>query len=305
MIKESDLVRYEALFRKDYATAASQMQANDLWGVLATLATEIMSTNGSESYRWFGELPEFTEWIGDRKISDLKDYDYTLKNKDFQAAVKIFKDDLDDDHLGMIQTQIKGLPAGALTKWGKLVHDLLIKGTTAKAFDGVAFFSAATGNRKFSNLFTGTISAASPTLTQVQKDIMTVRSGMMMYKDANGSPIGIYPDTFVVPPQLEYLFRQAIDSQSDGSVANSGTINPIKSVGTVVVDPGLTDVNDFYALCTKYAVGPFIRQNRQAVETQLYDDTSRTKCYVFGADFRGNAGYAFPCLAAKSVSAIA
>lgn len=303
MVKGTDLVRYEGLFRKEYAEAAAKIMVKNAYAGLVSIASEIPSSKGVEDYRWFGELPQFTEWFGDRKIGDLKDYHYYLNNKHFESAVKIDSDELDDDNLGMILTRVRALPAGVPVKWGKLIHEALINGTSEKAFDGVAFFSAASGDRKFSNLLTGSISAATPTLAQVVADIEVARSSMAAYTDANGDAMGIVPDTFVVPPQLEGLFRQALESQSvDG---NSGTLNPIKGAGRVVVDPALTDKNDFYALATEgYEVGALIMQKRQEVETALLDYTKVNKTVVFGADFRGAVGYGFPCLAAKVVSSV-
>ena len=73
----------------------------------------------------------------------------------------------------------------------------------------------------------------------------------------------------------------------------------------VIVDPGLTDANDFYALATKYSVGPFVKQKRKAVETFLDDkNVNINRKLIFGASFRGNVGYGLPILAAKVVSAV-
>lgn len=305
MVKGTDLVRYEALFRREYANAAAEIDRTNLWSQLATIGTELPSAGAGEDYRWFGSLPEFEEWIGDRNLSDLAEYDYTIKNRDFQAAVKIFKNDLDDDHLGMIMTRVRDLPGGVERKWGKLMHELLVNGTTAKAFDGVAFFSDASGSRVNDNLLAGTISAGTPTLAQVEADIDTVRTAMAAFKNENGEALGIIPDTYIVHPKLERLFKTVFESSAGVSGANSGVANWAKGAGRVIVDPSLTDVNDFYALCTTYSVGPFVRQKRQDVETVLDDSqVNINKAYFFGADFRGNAGYAFPILAAKVVSSV-
>jgi len=306
MVKGSDLVRYEALFRKEYAMAAAAIDRTNLWALLATIGTPLPSTGVGNDYRWFGSLPEFEEWVGDRNLSDLSEYNYTILNKDFQAAVRIDKNDLNDDSLGMIMTRIRDLPTGVERKWGKLMHELLINGTTNKAFDGVAFFSDVSGVRLNDNLLAGTISAGTPTIGQVEADIDTVRTAMAAFKNENGEPLGIMPDVYIVHPKLERFFKMVFESTSAVSGSNSGVANWANGMGRVIVDPALTDVNDFYALCTSYSVGPFVKQNRQNVETVL-DDTqvNINKAYFFGADFRGNAGYAFPILAAKVVSAVA
>ena len=175
------------------------------------------------------------------------------------------------------------------------------------AFDGIAFFSDVSGVRINDNLLAGTISAGTPTLAQIAADIRTCRNSMLGFKDSRGEIIGIMPDTFVVPPNLEMGFMQLMTSNSDPSLTNSGTVNPFKNwVKRIVVDPGLTDLNDFYALSTSYSVGPFVRQQRSGVETFL-DETGRNVNgrLIFGAKFRGNVGYGLPILAAKVVSAVA
>jgi phage major head subunit gpT-like protein len=306
MIRDMDIVRYQNVFRLEYEKASQQIADTNLWAALATLGTEIPSTGESEDYRWLADTPEFDEWVGDINMDDLGEYEFNIKNKDFSAAVKIYRNEIEDDKLDIIMPRVRGMPAGEGRKWGKLIHSLLTGGTTALAFDGVAFFSDASGNRLNDNLLAGTISAATPTLAQVEADIDTVRNAMAAFKNSRSEIVGIVPDTFVVPAKLEKFFRQLQTSAADPSAGNSGVSNPYSGfIKRIVVDPGLTDANDFYALCTTYSVGPFVRQKRQAVETVL--DASHVninKTLFFQANFRGNAGYGLPILAAKVVSSV-
>lgn len=303
----NNLTRYETGFNKAFAEASRELNRSTLWSQLALVGSRIPTAKGVEDYRWLGALPQFSRWVGERKIDTLKDYHYFLENHVFQAAVQIDSDDLADDTFNLYRDQVAALPLGVENQWGELVDELLKNGTSAKAFDGVAFFASASGERKFTNLLTGTISAGSPTLDQVKADVSKVRSAMAQFKDANGKALGIVPDTFVVHPDLEILFKQLFRSTADvSSNKNAGVFNPFEGMGRVVVDPGLSDVNDFYALSTAgWAVGPLIRQEREAVRTELFDDHFTNRRFIFGAEFRGNAGYGFPQLAAKVVSSVA
>jgi phage major head subunit gpT-like protein len=304
MITNTDLVRYEKVFKLEYEKASRELADNTVWNELAALGTEITSDGAEEDYRWLGDLPEFAELVGDIDLDDLGDYTYTIKNKDFGAAVKVRKNELEDDKMDIIRPRISGLPAGERRKWGKLIHDLIVNGHTNKAFDGVAFFSDASGVRLNDNLLAGTISAGTPTLAQVAADIKTVRAAGMKFKNTRGEVVGVVFDNFVVPPDLEILFRQLQTSSADPTTSNSGTANPYRGlIKSVIVDPGLTDTNDFYAFASGYSVGPFVRQKRRAVETVLDStDINKNGTCFFKADFRGNVGYGLPILAAKVVS---
>lgn len=297
-LRQNELLRYETGFNKAFAEGAEDVGRSTLWGQLARVPTRIPSSKGVEDYRWLSNVPEFTEWVGERKIDSLKDYHYFIQNENFQASVQISEDDLDDDSFGLYASQVKALPSGVETKWGKLVHKLLASGKSAKAFDDVAFFSAATGDRKFSNLLTGTMVATAPTLEQVRADVNSVRVAMAQFKDGRGEPLGIVPDVFIVHPAAELLFRQLFASTADVSKGNSGVANPFQSAGAVIVDPGIDKASTFYALATRgYSVGAIVRQERDHVAAELFDDHFMHKRYIYGADFRGNVGYGFPQLA--------
>jgi phage major head subunit gpT-like protein len=306
MVKGMSIVALQTLFRKEYNAAVAEYANTNAWDAVADIGTEIPSTGPSEDYRWLQEMPEFDKWIGDLNAADLAEYKFSITNEPFAAAVGVHVDELDDDRDGVILTRIRSMAGGEKRKWGKLIHDLMVAGTSGLAFDGIAFFSDATGARVNDNLLAGTISAATPTLAQIAADLRTVRNAMLGFKDSRGEIVGISPDTFVVPPNLEMGFMQLMTSNSDPSLTNAGTVNPYKSwVKRIVVDPGLTDANDFYALSTQYSVGPFVKQMRSGIETFI-DETGRYKNgrLAFGAKFRGNVGYGLPIMAAKVVSSV-
>lgn len=306
MVKGLSLVALETLFRKEYNQAVYEYEDTNAWDGMASIGTEIPSTGPSEDYRWLQENPEFEQWIGDINVADLKEYSFSITNEPFVAAVGVHEDELDDDRDGIILARVRGMAGGDRRKWGKLLHTLLINGTTGLAFDGVAFFSDATGDRVNDNLLAGTISAAAPTLAQAAADVLTVRKAMLGFKNSRGEIVGIIPDTWVVPPNLENVFMQLATATADPTGSNAGVQNPYRQyIQRVVVDPGLTDTNDFYAMATRYSVGPLVKQMRTAVESRI-DETGRNKNgrINFIAKFRGNVGYGLPIMAVKVVSSV-
>jgi phage major head subunit gpT-like protein len=307
MVKGLSITALQTLFRQEYNNAVAQYQLTNAWDGVAMVAAEIPSTGASETYRWLQDLPEFQQWVGDLNAGDLAEYSYTLVNQPFAAAVGVHKDEIDDDKDGLILARINLMAGGEFRKWGKLVDALLRNGTTNLAFDGIAFFADPTGVRVNDNLLAGTISASAPTVAQVLADVNTVMGAMGTFVDSRGEVVGIIPDTFVVHPLVASVWRTALLSPTNAGLANAQTINQFAGLPLkIVVDPGLTDINDFYALATSYAVGALIKQRRSPVQTFI-DETQRwtNGRLNFGAEFRGNAGYGLPLLGCKVVSAVA
>jgi len=307
MVKGLSLVALQTLFRREFNQATTQYTNTNAWDGVSSIAKEIPSLGPAETYRWLQENPEFQQWIGDLKKDDLAEYSYVLENLPFIMGVDIHKDEIDDDRDGIILDRIRGAAGAENRKWGKLVDAALKAATTSLAFDGIAFYSDVSGVRVNDNLLAGTISAGTPTLAQIAADLRTVRNAGLGFKDSRGEIVGILFDTFVVPPNLEMGFMQLLNSSSDPTLTNAGTVNPYRSwVKNVIVDPGLTDLNDFYAFSTTYGISGIIKQKRSA--TELFLDESQKYIngkLTFGANFRGNVGYGLPILSAKVVSAVA
>ena len=128
---------------------------------------------------------------------------------------------------------------------------------------------------------------------------------MMQFKDDKGEVIGLAPTVFGVHPKLERLFRTVMRSSADPGTSNAGSYNPFAEwMKGVVVLPGASDVNDFYAFCLDYPIKPYVWQIRKGVETELVEQKLNRKL-IFKGDYRANAGLTMPVLAAKVVSSVA
>ncbi len=308
MLTQSAIIIAQKIFKTIYNQAIAEMAVSSPFIALGKLASEIKSDSAEEDYRWLGTMPLFTEWLGDITVEDLKDYEYTIKNKHFAAAVGIDRDELEDDKFGLIIPRIQSLAFRALMHRGRQVHDLIVNGITYLAFDALPFFDDKGGLRLNDNLLVGTIHATAPTIAQVTADIDTIRQAMMNFVDDRGEIIGLAPDTFVVSPMLERLFREVAESTASPTIDySSGVKNIFKGwIKQIIVDPAIpsADANDFYGFCTDYPIQALVFQNRQERETWL-DDTNKNvnKKLVFGADYRAGYGYSLPQLAAKVVAA--
>jgi phage major head subunit gpT-like protein len=305
MLTSSQIVTAQKIMQTIFNEAIAAMAAADPWAALANLASELESKGAEEDYRWLGAMPIFQEWFGDLTSEDLAEYSYTLRNKDFAAGVGVDRNEIRDDKWNLITPRIQALALRAKQHRGKLIEDLILNGTTYKAFDGIAFFSDATGVRINDNLLAGTISAATPTIAQVEADLDLVRYSMMQFKDDKGEIIGATPSVYAVHPKLERLFRTVMRSSADPALSNAGAYNPFAEYMKGVIPlPSASDVNDFYAFCVDYPIKPYVWQNREAVATELVEQKLNKK-QIFKAEYSGCAGLTIPVLAAKVVSAIA
>jgi phage major head subunit gpT-like protein len=103
------------------------------------VAMRAPSTTREQGYPWLGDFPGMREWLGDRVIKDLSAYDYTIKNKSYEATVGVDRDDIADDLLGLYNPMIQGLAQAAKEHPDIIVFALLKQAFTAKCFDGQYF----------------------------------------------------------------------------------------------------------------------------------------------------------------------
>ena len=284
--------------RAQFEAAYKQMLDRPYLQQVRGVMTELPSNAASEKYAWLGDFPLVKEWIGDRAVGMLKDYDYTIKNKDWIIPIGIHENEIADDQIGAIapRTQMMGQ---VLAKWPlEMVAALLVNGTTNLAYDGSAFFANRTAPND--NLLAGT----GTTLAQIKADIATARAAMMRFASGKARPLGLMMDTIVCPPEIEATMLEAVKSSNIMTTSEGGTYNPISGwIKNVISLPELTDTTDWYGLSTEFALRPFIFQTRQGVRTQLDDtEVKRNKRYIFQADMRGNAGYGFFHMALKVVN---
>ena len=172
---------------------------------LMSLATRVQSNANSETYGWLGDVPQVREWLGAKKAKSLKDYSYTITNKDWEGTLEVDRNELEDDQTGMIRPRIEMLTRAGLEKEALLISDLIIDGTTNLAYDGVAFFSNVSGDRVIDNLLGGT----GTSLDQIKTDLTSARTAMMrFYFDQSDRKYGFNMDTVVCPPELEIKFKE-------------------------------------------------------------------------------------------------
>ncbi|MCX5828756.1 MAG: Mu-like prophage major head subunit gpT family protein [Deltaproteobacteria bacterium] len=122
---------FKVIFNQAFEGAPSQ------WDLVAM---QVPSVGREQGYPWLGDFPTMREWIGDRVIKDLSAFDYTIKNKPYEATIGVDRDDIADDLLGLYNPRIQGLAVAAKEHPDILVFSLLKLGFATRCFDGQYFF---------------------------------------------------------------------------------------------------------------------------------------------------------------------
>jgi phage major head subunit gpT-like protein len=137
IINQGSLAGIFTGFSTVFAQAMASFAAQSLWN---RVAMEVPSTTSEENYKWLGDFPGMKEWIGERVVKDLSAFDYTIRNKPFEATIGVDRDNIEDDKIGVYTPMIQGLAHSAAVHPDQLVFALLKAGFTTPCFDKQYFF---------------------------------------------------------------------------------------------------------------------------------------------------------------------
>lgn len=293
-------ISLKTTFNNAFAGAPSQ------WSKIAML---VPSTTGQNDYAWLSKFPKMREWIGDKVIKSLEAFDYTIKNKDFEATIEVDRNDIKDDNLGIYgpQAQMAGESAAQLPD--EIVFALVDAGFTAKCYDGQYFFDTdhpvkdkdgiiqSVSNKGVAVLSIATLAAANAGLGAAD-------TALMEMTDDEGRPLGVKPNVLLVPPALKLVANALMTTDR----LEDGKPNPYKGAYEVVVEARLTSRTAWFLLDTTRPVKPFVYQEREkptfVSQTDPQSDTVfMRKTFLFGAEGRANGGYGFWQMAYGSTGA--
>ncbi|MDH7481144.1 MAG: Mu-like prophage major head subunit gpT family protein [Armatimonadota bacterium] len=256
------------------------------------IATIVPSENDIEKYAWLGATPRMREFKDERIPAGLLEHDYSIKNKTWEASIAVDRAALEDDQYGQIRLRIQGLADEARRHQEELVFGLLRDGFNTLCYDGQFFFDTDHSDGESgtqSNKGTSALSASS---------LQAAFTAMMKFKDDQGKPMGIIPDTLVVSPDLKWTAMELLGSiyAPDSEVGKTETRkNVLKGALDLIVSPYLTDSNDWFLLCTKRVIKPVIFQSRIPIEFAALEANSENGFmrdrYVYGVRARYNVGF--------------
>lgn len=297
--------------RRTFFSNFSQAEAGS-WA--NALAFRVNSDRGTEEYKWPKSLGPMREWIGGRQVSQLSEWDYTLKNVPYEKTLEINEDDLRRDKTGMLNARIGDLAARAATHWETLLTNIIIAGASSNGYDGTAFFGSSHVDGNI-NLLTNTqvsdlniATAADPTPAELSDAIIAVIAYMFGYVDDAGEPINQNANQFTVMAPTNFM-RAAVAVQHSDMLSNGvGAVANVSRDSNFMINwifnPRLdasSDWNDTQIVVSRTdgMLKPFLIQDEYDVRTKFEDDTFRNKRHLFGIDASRSAGYGLHTHSAK------
>lgn len=295
------LTNFRTVFASDFQVAMA-------WQSWKDISIRVPSNTDTESYNWFGTVPQMEDVThGDGPtLQGLPSYNFTIQNNLYKAALEVQRTAIEDDKMGMIQPRLRQLGPEAARHPGQLIFNLFE--SNGNAYDSTAFFAntrAIGSSANIDNIATGT----GTTVAQVQTDIGTVRATMARYQDDQGRPMNLRVNAFVIPPELEQVFWQALNFNEGAGLVN--TMPPATQDGkwnlagyTVMTNPYLTDTNDWYALALNGEFRPFVFQDRVSPALEGITDPNTESGalrdrFIYTVRARYNVGYGDPRYAVK------
>ncbi len=106
------------------------------------IAMDVKSTGSDEAYGWLTGVPQMWEWLGERHIKGVAAARYAIENRKFESAIRVRREDIEDDRLRIYSPQISMMAHGAASHPEELVFEVLRKGFTDSCYDGQPFFDA-------------------------------------------------------------------------------------------------------------------------------------------------------------------
>jgi len=258
-------------------------------------AMEIPSEAAEENYQWLGTVPAVKEWVDVKTLDQLLGFNYSIRNKDWEATLEVDRNDIEDDRLGMYRPRILEMAQEAKRHPEELISQLRRNGASSKCYDGKNFYATDHVIGKsgtMSNKLTGT----GVTVDKITADFRAARAALRKFKDDRGRPFvrrtGKLDLLVTVPPDLEGVFEEL----ANATLINN-TTNVLKGAFEYRVDPFLTDTNDWYVDYVGGVVKPFIFQNRKNPDFVAQDQPDAESVFMrrkvrYGTEARYNAGYA-------------
>jgi phage major head subunit gpT-like protein len=267
-------------------------------------AMEVISTAAGEDYAWLSRFPKMRKWVGDKHIKSLEAGKYYKKNEDWEATIAVKRNDIEDDTLGIYNTQSQMAGSAAAELHDIIVDDLKNNAFTETGIDGQYFYDTdhVVAGASVSNKLTAVLSAATPAAALASYG--AARIAIMKFKDEEGMPLRMMPDTLEVPPALEAVAKKLLEAEK----LDDESPNPYRGTAKLLVNPALTSDTAWFLHVTSKAVKPFIVQMRKrpvfvSQTSEENDDVFMKAEYKFGAEARATGLYGFWQLSVGSTGA--
>jgi phage major head subunit gpT-like protein len=280
---EAVFINLKTTFNKAFEAAPTLWQATTML---------IPSGSSQNNYNWISRFPKMQKWVGDKVIKALEAYKYVIVNDDWEATVEVERNDIEDDNLGIYGPMAQSAGWSAKQLPDEIDADLKNNAFATLCYDGQYFYDSdhSVAGASVSNLGTAPLSAATTALAAASYG--TARTAIMSFKDDDGRPLGLVPDTLEVGPALEAVGRLITENEK----LTDESPNPYRGTAKLIVNPRLTSTTAWFLHVTTWPVKPFVYQERkkpvfvQQINPDSPDVFMRKK-FKYGAEARAAGGY--------------
>jgi phage major head subunit gpT-like protein len=291
------LTNFRALYEKDFQAA----QAFQAW---RQVAMEIPSKTLTETYEWFGTPPQMEDVThGEPSLEGLEEYNFSITNNLYKAAIEVSRSAIEDDRLGLILPRVRQLGGEAARHPGQLIFNLVAD--NGVAYDGTAFFANTRvigKSANIDNIIGGAYGAG--TVAEFQAGLRAGRAAMIQFEDDQGRPMALTPNVLMVPPDLEETAFQSLNVERAGR-QDRAVIPPSPGASfnaggyMVIVNPYLATADDWYMFHVAGAIKPFVYQTRiapalEGITTPNSESGIIRDKFLYSVRARYNAGYGEP-----------
>jgi phage major head subunit gpT-like protein len=267
MIVPSDLAtgwstRFDTLFQMQFnqSVAVIDTQMNPL-----IMPMELGDFQGNKiTLDWLGASPQMRPWTDEKRAIGLGKYSIDVVVSRYEATVEIDLDALRDGRGNIYEPRIREIAQNGSRLPYNLVSDLIARGKTGTCYDGQNYFDtdhSEGDSGTQSNKLTGSGTSSS----QLEADYYAAKSALMGYKDDKGVPLHPYDFRPLVWIPNNKTLVQGFQKLRGQELTGNGESNVLRNQFDLVIDPRLTDQDDWAMVRPDTVMKAFLRVNREPV----------------------------------------
>ncbi len=242
----------------------------DAW--VQQLSMRVESDKDSEKYVWLGTAPMLREWVGGRQPKTLREINFSVPNKEFEATLEIPLDWIRRDKTGLIMMRVNQLIESARNHDAELLSTLVNAADSALCYDGQYFFDTdhQEGNSPVqSNKVSVDINTTTaPTAAEFETGILKATETMLGFQDDQGRPTNASAKRFTIMCGVPFM-KAAATALGSSVVLEGGQARNslLQATGQIlgfsydlVVNPRLTWTDQFAVFRADAIQSPFVKQ---------------------------------------------
>ena len=242
----------------------------DAW--VSNMSMLVNSDKDSEKYSWLGTAPKLREWKGGRQPKTLREINFTVPNKEFEATLEIPIDWIRRDKTTMIVNRINQLVESANNHDAELLSTLINGADTLLCYDGQYFFDTdhqeGDSPTQSNSITYDSVSTTAPTAAEFEKALIAATKQIYSLQDDQGRPINASAKRFTI--MIPLGFMEAACTALGAAVLLEGgqaRTNNVAAVGALmgvtydlIINPRLTWTTKFAIFRNDAVMKPFVKQ---------------------------------------------